>query len=156
MHPEFSRHLETLHPSLERLLGSDPLRYSDLARASLPQSGVYLFTEDGRHLYVGRSNSVKKRLQNHCGPSSGENKAAFAFLLTRDHTNNVKPSYRSEGSRKHLMTLPDFRDAFATQKARLLTMDIRVVEEPNPYRQAMLEMYAAVALGTPFNRFDNH
>lgn len=156
MHPEFSSHIETLVPSMERLLSSAPLRYSDLAKMSLPQSGVYLFTEAGRHLYVGRSNSIKKRLQNHCRPSSGENKAAFAFLLTRDHTNNLKASYRSEGSRKHLMTIPEFRDSFASQKARLLIMDIRVVEESNPYRQAMLEMYAAVVLGTPFNRFDNH
>lgn len=156
MHVEFAEHIDSLAPSLERLLDSPPFRYADLAKMSLPQSGVYLFTEDHKHLYVGRSNSVKKRLQNHCRPSSGENKAAFAFLLTRNRTNNLKASYRSEGSRKHLMTLPDFQEAFMSQKARLLKMDIRVVEEADPYRQALLEMYASLALSTPFNSFKNH
>ncbi len=35
-------------------------------------------------------------------------------------------------------------------------MDIRVVEETNPNRQALLEMYVSIALKTLHNDFDNH
>jgi len=35
-------------------------------------------------------------------------------------------------------------------------MDVRVVEESNPLRQALLEMYIAIVLNAPYNDFDNH
>ena len=33
---------------------------------------------------------------------------------------------------------------------------IRFVEETDPVRQALLEIYVAAVLGTPYNDFDNH
>jgi hypothetical protein len=54
------------------------------------------------------------------------------------------------------MTQDNFRSAFESQKARLRAMDIRVVEEAEPNRQALLEMYVSIALGTPYNDFANH
>lgn len=36
-------------------------------------AGVYLFTEQGQHQYVGRSKTLKSRFGNHTRPSSGEN-----------------------------------------------------------------------------------
>ncbi len=35
-------------------------------------------------------------------------------------------------------------------------MDLRFVEETDPFRQALLEMYAAIALKTPHNDFETH
>ena len=35
-------------------------------------------------------------------------------------------------------------------------MDIRFVEETDAVRQALLEIYVALALETTFNDFDNH
>ena len=35
-------------------------------------------------------------------------------------------------------------------------MNVRVVEETDPFRQALLEMYVSVSLVTPHNDFDNH
>ncbi len=35
-------------------------------------------------------------------------------------------------------------------------MDIRFAEEFDSVRQALLEVYAATALQTPFNDFENH
>ena len=119
-------------------------------------SGIYLFTEAQKHLYVGRSNSIRKRLQNHCRPSSNDNQAAFAFLLAREASGALKATYKPEGSRKHLMSLDSFKEIFDNQKARLRTMDIRVVGEADPNRQALLEMYASVCLETPYNSFNNH
>ncbi len=35
-------------------------------------------------------------------------------------------------------------------------MDIRYVEETDPIKQALLEIYTATALRTPYNDFENH
>ena len=50
----------------------------------------------------------------------------------------------------------EFTAAFDSAKARIRNMDLRFVEENNPVRQALLEIYVAEVLGTPYNDFDNH
>lgn len=54
------------------------------------------------------------------------------------------------------MTDPEFVEAFVDAKQRISRMDVRYVEETHPLRQALLEMYVAVALNTPYNDFDTH
>ena len=49
-----------------------------------------------------------------------------------------------------------FAAEFRAAKQRLSEMDIRYVEEADPIRQTLLEVYVAVVLKTPFNDFDNH
>jgi len=51
---------------------------------------------------------------------------------------------------------PAFAQAFAAAKARIRQMDLRFVEENDPFRQALLEIYAAIALNTPHNDFETH
>ncbi len=82
--------------------------------------------------------------------------ATFAFRVARQDTGMLRPTYRVEGARQQLAKDPVFAAAFEKAKARLQAMDIRFVEEVDPVRQALLEIYAAVELGTPFNDFDNH
>jgi hypothetical protein len=83
--------------------------------------------------------------------------AAFAFRIARVGTGNVKAAYKKgELSRSGLVWNPGFAMAFAEAKARIRDMDVRYVEEADPVRQALLEVYVALALETPFNDFDNH
>ena len=49
-----------------------------------PDKGIYVFFEDGRPLYVGRSERMKKRVKQHSRRSSGHNSATFAFLLAKE------------------------------------------------------------------------
>jgi hypothetical protein len=49
-----------------------------------------------------------------------------------------------------------FGPAFIRAKARLAELDLRFVEEADPVRQALLEIYVAVVLETPYNDFENH
>ncbi len=42
------------------------------------------------------------------------------------------------------------------QKTRMRAMSIRAVEEVDSNRQALLEMYVAISLATPYNDFNNH
>ena len=68
----------------------------------------------------------------------------------------LKATYKVEGSRAALIQDAAFAEAFVNSKARLRKMKIRVVEEDNPLRQALLEMYVAIALDAKYNDFDNH
>jgi len=133
----------------------EPVSVAALPR-EMPQSGIYLFSDAGEHLYVGRTNTIRKRLQSHCRPSSGHNSATFAFRLARQITNKTKATYTSKGSRSYLERRPKFAKVFSAEKQRVRNMDVRFVSEPEPMRQALLEMYVAVSLGTPHNNFDNH
>ncbi len=82
--------------------------------------------------------------------------AAFAFRLAREATGELLATYKAKGSRRELAGRPRFINAFARARARIRAMDVRYVSEPDPIRQAVLEMYVAVAVGAPYNDFDTH
>ena len=155
MNPTFRAHVEALHPSFERLVAMAPLTAATLPGA-MPARGVYLFSKGAAHFYVGRTNRLRSRLLEHGRPASGHNTAPFAFLLAREVTAKRAATYRPSGSRRELAADPVFAGAFAAAKRRVRAMEIRFVEEADPMRQALLEMYVALALGTPYNDFDNH
>jgi hypothetical protein len=123
----------------------------------MPQSGVYLFTETGRYLYVGRSNGLRNRYGRHCRPGATYRQAAFAFQLAREATGRTQAAYRAgAGSRAGLMLDPAFAAAFTAAKERIRQMEYRYVEEADQNRQALLEIYCAVVLATPYNDFGTH
>jgi hypothetical protein len=156
MDQKFAKLVETLAPKLERLLAMQPLAYGALPR-DMPDSGVYLFTEKGRHLYVGRSNVLRARYGRHCRPGATHRQAAFAFQLAREATGRTTASYREgEGSRAGLMLDTAFAAAFTAAKERIRGMEYRYVEEADQNRQALLEIYCAVVLATPYNDFGTH
>ena len=124
---------------------------------NMPLSGVYLFSENGKPMYVGRSNVLRKRHGRHCLPGATYKQAAFAFQLAREATGKIKAAYvAGKDSRKGLMEDPAFAAAFKAAKERIRKMDYRYVEEPDQNRQALLEIYCAVVLSTPYNDFKTH
>jgi hypothetical protein len=155
IHPAFAEVIATLHHSYERLLAMEPVTGDNLPKA-MPKAGVYLFTEGRQHLYVGRSKKLRQRLSDHFRMSSGENNAAFAFKMARVDTRRLRASYGPVGSREALMEDGAFRASFEKAKERIRRMEVRFVEEPDPVRQAVLEVYVAVVLKTPYNDFDTH
>ena len=155
MHPRFASAIERLHPSFEALLAMYPAKPLAL-QEPVPKAGIYLLSEGGSHLYVGRSNRIKIRLGNHCRPGASDRMAAFAFRLARIESGRLKATYKPEGSRADLMRDATFVAAFDAAKARIRSMDVRYVEETDPTRQALLEIYVAMALATPHNDFDTH
>lgn len=155
MHEAFRQYVESLHRSFERLMEMSPVKIASLPKP-LPAKCVYLFSEGSNHLYVGRTRKLRNRLRQHSIPASQHKQAAFAFKLAREATGQAKASYTPEGSRQALLADPVFADAFAKAKARICSMDLRFVEESDPLRQALLEIYVAVVLGTKYNDFDTH
>jgi hypothetical protein len=155
MHESFRAHVESLPAALQRLLDMPPVKCGSLPKP-MPKCGVYVFSEGDDCLYVGRSNRMHQRVRNHGRQSATHRQAAFAFKLAREKTGKPKATYKPEGSRAHLMSDPAFADAFTDAKQRIGKMDVRFVEEADPVRQCLLEIYAAQALGTRYNDFDNH
>jgi hypothetical protein len=155
MNQPFAEVIAALEPSLQRLLSMLPANPANPPR-QMAKPGVYLFSEVDRHLYVGRSSNMRGRIGRHCRLGATHRSAAFAFRLAREGTGRLKPTYRKEGSRSDLMLDPTFKAAFEAAKERIRGMQLRFVEEPDPMRQAILEVYVAVALQTPYNDFDNH
>jgi hypothetical protein len=155
MNQTFQNLIESLEPSFQRLVNMKPVKVSSLP-ADTPLAGIYLFSENDKHLYVGRSNRIRQRLQEHCRPSANHNTAPFAFRLAREATGKTNASYVEKDSRVHLESQPEFKSAFTEAKHRVGCMQVRFVSEFDPLRQALLEMYVSICLETPHNDFDNH
>lgn len=155
LHAEFSAFIESLEPKLDALVTMEPVRSAALPR-DIPERGIYLFSEGSNHLYVGRTNGIRKRLQNHCRPSGTHFSATFAFRMARVETGMIRATYKAKGGRDELCRDAIFGPAFTVAKSRVAAMDIRYVREDDPIRQALLELYVAVVLKTPYNDFDNH
>ena len=155
MNSTFAKMVESFEPKLTALKAStycSPL----LVPRDAPTHGIYVFFEGRKALYVGRSNRLRKRLGNHCREGASHKMAAFAFRLAREASGNHKASYKPEGSRQALMKDPTFVKAFIDAKGRIRNMSVKFVEERDPTRQALLEIYIAVAMKTRYNDFDTH
>ena len=137
----------------DKLIGSIPCRMDQLPE-HLPDAAIYLFTEKGQALYVGRTNRLRRRLKYHLG--NNHNQATFAFLLARHETGQVKASYKKTGSRSDLLNQPHFRTAFDLARARIRQMSVQWIEEKCPIKQTLLEVFAALKTGAKHNDFDNH
>ena len=155
MHKSFKKFADNLHPRFCQMKRMVPVKFESFP-SDMPDAGIYLLSEGKRHLYVGRSNRIRRRLGKHSQPCSPPHAAAFAFQLAREATGNLKATYQKTGSRKDLMKKRKFRDAFSKAKERIRNMDVRYVGESNPTTQCLLEVYAAVVLKTPYNSFGTH
>lgn len=157
MHPSFSQYVESLHPLFERLIEMPPVTIATLPK-NAPSQCIYLFSEAGRHPYVGRTRrqSLRQRLRQHSINSAQHNQAVFAFKLAREVTGHLEPGYTAKDSRVALAADPEFAKAFAQAKIRIRQMELRYVAEADPLRQTLLEIYVAVLLKTPYNDFDTH
>jgi hypothetical protein len=153
MDNKFKTLIEGLHTKYETLISMTSVKVDTVPNDS-PVGGVYLFSEKGIHQYAGRTKrKIKARLQGHVGTAKD---CPFAWHLAREKTGRTKATYKKEGSRNHLLTQPDFKKAYENAKTRIRKMDVRFVGEPDPLKQALLEIYVAVVSDAKFNDFDTH
>lgn len=153
MDSRFSRLTESLHAKAEALRSMDPVTVDSIP-TDTPTGGVYLFSSHGRHLYVGRTKrKIRERIKDHVSTADD---CPFAWRLAREATNNKVATYRSKGSRKDLLSQPSFKRAYEKAKNQIRQMEVRYVGEPDPLRQALLEIYVAVVTEAEHNDFDTH
>lgn len=147
---------------LETLLASEAFGRGPGRKAPPREHGVYLFTEAGRHLYVGRCglteraakkggghSNFRTRLAGHTRPSSGHNQATFAWRLAIEAIDGQfedLPIVRSE-----LQHDGRFREEFLRQKERVTAMDFQVVTITDDFESYVFEPFAALMLGTQYN-----
>jgi hypothetical protein len=149
----FQRNVEKLEQVTQALLKSMPCMIREGLPRSVPKAGIYLFSDGTKPLYVGRSNNIRRRMGLHTRPSAAHNQATFAFRLTKEQLGIGKPSYQTKGSRPDLAASPRFAHAFRKSKDTIRSLNVRFIEENDPVMQALLEIYIAVTLGTPYNEF---
>ena len=107
--------------------------------------------EDGTDQYVGRTDNLGQRMGNHL--SADPTQASLAVKIARKAL-GLKPTYKRGGRFKDLMQRdPDVLEAFSAARVRVKSMAVRFVFESDPVRQALLEIYASVSLGTPLNNW---
>jgi hypothetical protein len=152
MNAKFDKMIDQLPLLLDQLVKS-PSKNRDTLGA-LPQKGIYLFYENECPIYVGRSNRIKERLQEHSRPSSTHTSATFAFNLAKKaaiekeiDVNNIP--------RVILEKDPDFSSLFSEAKEKVSRMSIKVIEIDDQIIQTIFEVYVSVKFNT-FNEFDNH
>lgn len=145
-------------PELLTKLRADGLRRRENL-GDLPDRGVYVFYENDKPVYVGRTNKMRERIQQRGRESSGHNSASFAFLLAVDRAQEQGVNSRSR-SREELEHDEQFSRWFSDAKEKVRQMQCRVVEVPDAIEQAVFEIYAALELGTTrpqgYNDFETH
>ena len=141
-------------PELLRVLKSNPLLNRDNL-VDIPRQGVYVFYESKKALYVGRSNRMKERMQEHSRQSSDNYSATFALRLAKEEygRNRVIPKSMTN---KELLNIGEFKSLFSKAKERVACMEIRVLESEDQVEQTLLEIYAALSLKTKYNDFGTH
>ncbi len=150
----FDGFLASLEPKLRELLNCPPLDEARL-RQCAGRPGIYLFSEGSCHLYVGRTDNLKKRIQTQRRSGAGTNQAAFAYAIAKHELSIPRVPY-NKNHPAHPQMQPGFDRAFHRAKQRVRIMTVRVVQEDDSIGQALLEIYVHLRLHTEFNQFDNH
>ena len=148
--PKFDEKIDKMPELLEELTEGS-LRMRDNL-SDIPKRGIYVFYEGKKAIYVGRSNGLRNRIQEHGRPSSDHYSATLAFLMAKEDVEDIPPQI----TRGELEKRPDFEAAYSKTKKRIREMGVRVVEVKDPIEQSIFEMYASLALKTKYNSFDNH
>ncbi len=153
MDEQFQQLIHGLHEKYLALISLPPVNI-DTVPANCPIGGVYLFSEYGENLYAGRTKrKISVRLKAHV--NTGKD-CPFAWHLAREVMGVEKATYKKEGSRNHLLTQPQFKQAYDSAKNRIRKMDVRFVGEQDPLKQALLEIYVAVLSKAKYNDFDTY
>jgi len=135
-----------IHDKLESLENSTSHSRDDLT--NVPEKGVYIFYENDKAMYVGRSNrNLQKRIQQytHHKPPIG-----FARNLCEEiirERGGIIPKKRDD-----LQNSQEFKEAIN----RISKMQVRVIEIIKKKEQALFELYAQIELEPKCNDFDTH
>jgi predicted GIY-YIG superfamily endonuclease len=142
-------------PSLLHSLLEQPLvTIDDIGITEVPQNGVYVFFEDDKPIYVGRSNRLKKRLKEH-SQSSSHYSATLAFRIAKKSASVIQIRGGKQ-TNQQLMENSDFVKKFKAAKERISRVRIRYIPIEDQIEQAIFEIYAHLELDTELNDFNTH
>ena len=154
MHNKWSECTQRMPILLDKLRRKPLLNRTKLH--DIPRSGIYVFYERNKPLYVGRSNRLKERIQEHGRPSSDHYSATLAFRIADAAMGRGKKIPGNVATRGEKEKAPGFDIAFFKAKKRVAEMKIRVIEIKDQIEQALFEIYAHLDLKTKYNDFGTH
>ena len=161
---------------LEELLQSTAV-YGDEAKKLCAEKcpsdkGIYVFYEGEKALYVGRSDRIKGRINEHGNGKISErsSSAAFAVILAKEKLFKKKYPEHSDKTMKEIWNLKEFKGLtygkikgqkdferfFKKAQERIREMHVGVVGIADHNEQSIFEVYAHLELEAPYNSFRNH
>lgn len=164
----FAELVAWLPTMLEELLAS-PI-YNGVERPPRNQRGIYLFTDGGQHLYVGRTGitararagttesntSFRARFDNHTQRGTRPGTAPFANRLMRERATEGGIEIPHEWWTKREAEGAEIFGLFCEAKKRIFQMECRVIgfdDDTKGIRSTVGETYVHARLGTPHNEF---
>lgn len=152
MNEEFQAIIELFPGYIKELLRSPPVLANELK--NIPKQGIYVFYENAKPIYVGRSKNLRQRFKQHSRQSSNHNSATFAFMIAKQDAEKTKVDIHK--TREELQIDPEFLPFFKNAKKRVSEMKIQVIDIENPIEQTLFEVYAALELKTQYNDWRTH
>ena len=150
MRAGFQAIVDQMEPLLQALQMSPAKAVKDGLRG-LPKRGVYAFYENGRAIYVGRSNRMRDRIREHGAESSRHESATFAYKLMLE-IEGEQGGHTSKLSRQELQE--KYEETYKRQRERIREMEMRAVQIDDQAVQAVFEIYTILTLGTTkYNSF---
>ncbi len=153
MKDKFGEYIQRMPILLNELKGKPLLNRNELK--DIPKSGVYVLYREGEPLYVGRSNRLKERIQEHGRPSSDHYSATLAFNIAKEIVNYKRNEHRL-ATRDDLEKAPGFEKAFFLARKQVAEMQVKIIEIKDQIEQALFEIYAHLTLNTKYNDFSTH
>lgn len=142
-----------LQELLERLTSGHAYRCGE--RPAPPQEpGVYLFAVGDAVMHVGRTKNLQGRRRNQTSPEGSQTQATFAFRMAQHRAR--QEMHLTALNREELAQHEDFRPLFREMKEAVREMDFRCVQIDDHPKQALFEIFASVALGSPHNSWETH
>jgi hypothetical protein len=141
----FDEVIARMEPLLEQLWDS-PAATRDEHESVPAAPGLYLFTRGDDPVYVGQAPNLRRRLGEHCRPSSGPSKATLAFEIAKRAAR--REGIDVDGPPSRLATSDEFVPYFASSKQAVAELPVRFIELESPELRTVFEVYAALALDT--------
>ena len=155
MSARFGKLIDKMPTNLKLLLEQLPITIDKIGINKMPQKGVYVFFEDTKPIYVGRSNRLKERLKEHSSSSSDHYSATLAFRIAKKSA-LVLQIRAKKRTNEQLMKNSDFVKKFKAAKERISRVKIRYIPIEDQIEQAIFEIYAHLELDTELNDFNTH
>lgn len=146
----FDEHCKRMPKLFDKLLAC-PERSLTSRKGLNGLKAVYVFFENSTACHVGRTRNLGQRLAGHI--SNSHYSATYAFRQARIFL-GIPVTYRKGEGRAALMEKTDFAEAFNFQRNRVVNMTFRYLQVDDPIDQYLLELYAALQLGTSLAEFE--
>lgn len=116
-----------------------------------PVGGVYMFSVKGKVLYVGRTKrKISVRLKGHI---SNAGDCPLAWRMTKPTLGGEVSTYKKGERKIDYLKKRKVRHLYKAAKKRISNMNVQYIEEKDPFKRAILEIYTSFVTNSKYNEF---